>query len=339
MYKLGVDYVDVGAQVSGQVDKILVEVGSIVRAGDLVAEIDPTVYRARVDATRAQLRNQRAQLMDREAQRALGEIQYRRQRNLMAEDATTLEALQSAETSLRSIEAQNEALKAQIEQTESTLRAEEANLDYARIYAPMAGTVVSITTRQGQTINASQQAPTLMRIADLSTMTVQTQVSEADVGRLRLGMEAYFTTLGSQDRRWYGSLRKVEPTPVVQNNVVLYNALFDVPNENRELMTRMTAKVFFVVASEKGVLLAPMSALAARPVRGEDVEAGASRRATARVLHDDGRIEEREVTVGVSSRVQAEIASGLAEGERILVGTAAAGRGGSGTTPRFRARL
>ena len=102
--------------------------------------------------------------------------------------------------------------------------------------------------RQGQTLNANQQAPIILRIADLSTMTVQTQVSEADVGRLENGMRVYFTTLGGQGRRWHSALQKVEPTPVVQNNVVLYNALFDVPNPNRTLMTQMTAQVFFVVA-------------------------------------------------------------------------------------------
>ena len=257
------DYVDVGAQVSGQLKKIHVEVGSEVKAGDLLAEIDPVVLQTRVDATRAQLRNLRAQLMDREASRTLATTQLQRQRNLMVEDATTTEALQNAEAVLLSAQTQVEALKAQIDQTESNLRADEANLNYARIYAPISGTVVSITARQGQTLIASQQAPVILRVADLSTMTVQTQVSEADVSRLRLDMVAYFTTLGGDGRRWQGKLRKIEPTPVVQNNVVLYNALFDVANPNQLLMTQMTAQVFFVVASEKDVLLVPMSAIAA----------------------------------------------------------------------------
>src|SRR5690606_29307336 len=161
---------------------------------------------------------------------------YTRQQNLMAADATTKESLQQAEAALVSAQAQLEALKAQIDQTESSLRADEANLGYARIYAPMAGTVVSISARQGQTLNATQQAPTVLRIADLRTMTVQTQVSEADVTKLREGMPVYFTTLGSQGQRWYSTLRKIEPTPTVTNNVVLYNALFDVPNRNGQLM-------------------------------------------------------------------------------------------------------
>lgn len=255
------EYVDVGAQVSGQLKKLHIEVGSVVKEGDLLAEIDPTVLRATVDARRAGLRNQIASKKNQEAQLALANLQYQRQKNLMAADATTRETLQTAEATLRSAQAQTEAIQAQIEQTQSTLRADEANLNYAKIYAPMAGTVVSLTARQGQTLNANQSAPTILRVADLSTMTVQTQVSEAEVGKLRKGMEVYFTTLGSQGRRWYGALRKVEPTPTVTNNVVLYNALFDVPNQNQALMPSMTTQVFFIAATAKDALLVPTAAV------------------------------------------------------------------------------
>lgn len=134
------NYVDVGAQVSGQLETIHVRVGQTVSQGDLLAEIDPTVYVAKVDATRAQLKNQRAQLDDRKAQLRLAEIQFQRQTNLFQEEATTRESLQTAEASLTSAKAQLAMLEAQIEQTSSTLRAEEANLGYARIYAPMEGT-------------------------------------------------------------------------------------------------------------------------------------------------------------------------------------------------------
>jgi len=330
-------YVDVGAQVSGQLEALHVEVGDTVEQGDLLAEIDPTVYLARVDGTRAQLRNQQAQLKDREAQLTLAEIQLRRQENLFKEDATTQESLQSAEASLRSAEAQIEALSAQIEQTQSTLRAEEANLDYARIYAPMSGTVVTIEARQGQTLNASQQTPILMRVADLSTMTVQAQVSEADISQLEEGMPVYFTTLGNQGRRWEGDLSRIEPTPQVENNVVLYNALFDIPNRGGQLLPQMTAQVFFVAAEAEDVLIVPVSALtfenpgarARRPEssRPSETATGSSRRsATAQVLDGQGNRETREVGVGVTDRVHAEIVSGLEEGERIVLAPSGARR-------------
>ena len=146
---------------------------------------------------------------------------------------------------------------------ESTLRGDEANLGYTKIYAPIAGTVVSQAAKQGQTLNANQQAPIVMRIADLSTMTVQAQVSEADVPKLRVGMDVYFTTLGGDNRRFYGKLRQIPPTPTVVNNVVLYDALFDVANPNQALMTQMTAQVFFVAASAKDAVLVPLAALRA----------------------------------------------------------------------------
>lgn len=272
------EYVDVGTQVSGQVRSLKVELGAQVTEGQLLAEIDPSVYQSRVDADRAQLRNQRAQLADRQAQAALARLQLTRQRNLARDDATTTEQVQTAEAALQSANAQVESLRAQIEQTESTLRGDEANLGYTKIRAPMSGTVVSVTAKQGQTLNANQSAPIVLRIANLSTMTVQSQVSEADVGQLRLGMPVYFTTLSGDQRRFYGSLRQVSPTPTVVNNVVLYDALFDVPNPDQVLMTQMTAQVFFVSASARNAVLVPVAALRpmARGPRAERGERGAS---------------------------------------------------------------
>jgi len=323
------DYVDVGTQVSGQLRKIHVEIGATVKEGDLLAEIDPTVFQARVDAGRALLANQNAQLAEREARLSLARRQLERQRNLRRANATSDEQLQVAETDVRVAETQIDALKAQIRQTESTLRADEANLGYTRIYAPMSGTVVSIDAKQGQTLNANQSAPIILRVADLSVMTVWTQVSEADVSRLRVGQTAYFATLGNPDRRYTGQLRQVLPTPEVENNVVLYNAIFDVPNQAGALMTQMTAQVFFVVARAENVLALPTAAL--RPLRGAGAQTSAigqtgardddrsTRRFAVSVLLPDGSTEQRSVTVGVQTRTLSEIRAGLAEGDRVVL--------------------
>ena len=251
------EYVDVGTQVSGQLKTLLVEIGAVVKAGQLLAEIDPSVYQAKVDGDRAQLLNQQAQLEDKQAQLALADLQLTRQQNLTREEATTADALQSAEATRKSALAQHDSIKAQMQQTESTLRGDEANLGYTKIYAPIAGTVVSQAAKLGQTLNANQQAPIVMRIADLSTMTVQAQVSEADVPKLHLG---------GDNRRFYSKLRQIPPTPTVVNNVVLYDALFDVANTDQTLMTQMTAQVFFVASSAKDAVLVPLTAL--RPVAG-----------------------------------------------------------------------
>ncbi len=341
------EYVDVGTQVSGQLKKILVEIGAMVKAGELLAEIDPSVYQAKVDGDRAQLLNQQAQLDEKLAQLALADLQLTRQQNLTREEATSTDALQIAEATRKSALAQYNSIKAQIEQTRSTLRGDEASLGYTKIYAPMAGTVVSQAAKQGQTLNANQQAPIVMRIADLSTMTVQAQVSEADVPKLHVGMDVYFTTLGGDNRRFYSKLRQIPPTPTVVNNVVLYDALFDVANTDQTLMTQMTAQVFFVASGAKDAVLVPLTAL--RPVAaggppsaprvsgtgaadgkgaarasGADLRSQfASGRALVSVVGADGNTAEREVRVGVMNRVSAQIVSGLEPGEKVVIGTRA----------------
>ena len=333
------DYVDVGTQVSGQLKKLHVEIGSPVKAGQLIAEIDPTVYQSRVEADQAQLRTQQAQLVDKQAQLTLAQQQHERQVNMMKDNATTEDALQTSEAALGSARAQIDVLKAQIEQTQSTLRGDQASLSYTKIYAPMSGTVVAQSAKQGQTLNANQQAPVIVRIADLSTMTVQSQVSEADVAKLRPGMRVYFSTLGDTGKRWTGTLRQINPTPETVNNVVLYDALFDVDNRDRALMTQMTAQVFFVAAEAKNAVLVPVSALrpATAPVasrrgtRGADAAVDprtslANGPAVVRVVSSDGVIASRDVRVGVVSRVSAQILAGLEPGERIVAGQRAAAR-------------
>lgn len=308
------DYVDVGAQVTGQLENLLVDVGDQVKKGDLLAEIDATVYIAKVDATRAQLRNQNALLEDRHAQLTLAELKHQRAKNLVDERAATKEALEIAEAGLRSAKAQIKALEAQIEQTASGLREQEANLQYASIYAPMDGTVVSLSARQGQTLNASQTTPTILQLADLSVMKVKAQVSEADIGKLKLGMSVYFTVFGGEGKRWYGKLRKIEPTPTVENNVVLYNALFDVPNADGALMTQMTSQVFFIASQAKKVLTIPLSAVKLSKKPSKDGLLG-----TVTVVGKNNSKEEREVVLGINNRVQVEVRSGLKDGEKILL--------------------
>ncbi len=275
-------FVDVGTQVSGQLRSLYVDYGQQVKKGDLLAEIDPTIYQSRVSADQAQLLNLRAQLAQRQAQRTLAELQFGRQQELLKENATSQNEFDSANAALKVAVATVAQLQAQIQQTESTLAGDTANLGYTKIYSPMDGTVVNLVAKQGQTLNANQTAPIVLRVADLSTMTVWAQVSEADVPKLKVGMDAYFTTLGTSDRRRYGKLRKIIPTPDVVNNVVLYNSLFDVENPDGDLLTQMSAQVFFVVAGARNVPVVPVTAL--HTVRGPRPNAstpGAPEQATA----------------------------------------------------------
>lgn len=335
------EYVDVGAQVSGQIDRLLVEAGDMVEVNQLLAEIDPTVYLARVDADRASLAGLEAQLAERQAQLKLARAQYGRQAALLKADATSRESYDSAAAAVDVAAAQIAAIKAQIAQAQSTLDADEANLGYTQIRAPMAGTVMSITARQGQTINANQQAPTILQIADLQTMTVWTEVSEADVSKLKVGMDAYFTTLGQPDRRWEGKLRQVLPTPEIVNNVVLFKALFDVANPDGALMPQMTAQVFFVLDRAEDAVLVPVSALRPAKRGGQDAAGGGrAGQAIVQVATERG-LEERTVTVGIQNRVSAQIVEGIEPGEQVVVGRAETGASddSASASRAFRLRL
>lgn len=304
-------YVDVGAQVSGQLQAIHVAIGDRVSKGALLAEIDPTVYQAKVNADQAFLENLQAQVQLKDASRRLIERQLARQKEMLAARATSQEAYDAVATAMEQNGAEIVALRALVRQTQANLTANEAALRATKIYAPMAGTVVSLTVRSGQSLNASQTAPTILRIADLETMTVWTQVSEGDIPRLTEGMDVYFTTLGRPNRRWTGKLRQILPTPEIVNNVVLYNALFDVDNRDKALLPHMSAQVFFVVQRAQNVLLVPTAAL-------KDTDDHSDSAAILEVM-EDGRRVERRVETGVSNRVVVEIKSGVAVGDQVVV--------------------
>ncbi len=149
------------------------------------------------------------------------------------------------------------ALGAQIRQQEAQLASDKVDLGYTKIYSPMEGTVVDQAAKEGETLNAVQSAPTIVTVADLKVMTVEAQVSEADIGRLKPGMPVYFTLLGQPEKRFTGTLRQIKPTPATENNVVLYYALFDVPNPTGELMINMSTQVYFILDEAKDVLIVP----------------------------------------------------------------------------------
>ena len=206
-------YVDVGAQASGQIQKIHVEAGDTVKEGQLLVEIDPSTQKAKLDAGRFSIENLKAQLQEQRAQHDLAQQKYQRQQKLAAGGATREEDVQTARAEVRATQARIDMFQAQIRQAQASLRSDEAELGYTRIYAPMAGTVVALDARAGQTLNAQQQTPLILRIAKLSPMTVWAEVSEADIGHVKPGMTAYFTTLSGGNRRWSSTVRQILPVP------------------------------------------------------------------------------------------------------------------------------
>ena len=325
-------YVDVGAQASGQIQKIHAEVGDVVKEGQLLVEIDPSTQQAKLDAGRFSIENLKAQLREQKAQHDLARQKYQRQQHLAAGGATREEDVQTAQAEQRATQARIEMFQAQIRQAEASLRSDQAELGYTRIYAPMAGTVVALDAREGQTLNAQQQTPLILRIAKLSPMTVWAEVSEADIGHVKPGMTAYFTTLAGGNRRWSSTVRQilpVPPKPLDQTSqgggspasssksgsarVVLYTVLLDVDNADNALMAEMTTQVFFVAEHAKNVLTAPLAALQPGARLNDQ---------TAQVVAPNGRIEQRNVRTGISDRLRVQILDGLQEGDHLLIGPA-----------------
>ena len=332
-------YVDVGAQVSGQVKRIHVQVGDDVKRGQLLLEIDPDVQQAVVEGARASLASLQAQEVEQRVQMRLASQQLKRRRRLLKQDAATREDLENAEAALEMAQARIASLQAKMQETRATLRAEETRLSYTRIYAPMDGTVIALEAREGQTLNATYQTPRMMRIADLATMTVRTRVSEADVQGVTAGMPVWFSPLvarlGHEEapRRWHGKVRQVLPAPdlppgssqgdggqdcsasATTPTVVNYTALFDVDNADGVLRPQMTAQVSFVARSALGVLAVPMAALERQP----DALPGTYR---ARLRLADGSALQRTVRIGVTDLVLGEVLEGLDEGDEVLLNVA-----------------
>jgi macrolide-specific efflux system membrane fusion protein len=329
------EYVDVGAQVSGQLKKLYVEIGDVVKKGDPIADIDPDIYQARVDSDEARLKTLNAQLAQQQATETDAQTKLKRNEDLFKAQAISREMLEDAQTTAKVAEAQVNAIKAQIEEQNSTLEGDKANLSYTKIFAPMDGTVVLQSVREGQTVNSSQQAPTIVQLADLDIMTVRAQVAEADVSRIKPDMDVYFTTLGSSEQRWQGKVRQILPSPEVVNDVVLYNVLVDVDNKDRRLMTGMSTQMFFVLGAAKDVPVIPVSAL------GKRLKKKDSGGMAYVVRKMDGKKETPVIVqTGLSDRTNVEVKSGLAVGDRIVSNVPApAQQGANGGSRRGGGRM
>jgi membrane fusion protein, macrolide-specific efflux system len=325
--------VSVGAQVSGQIKSLKVKLGDAVKAGALIAEIDSTTQENTVRNARAALASVRAQRSVQVAALNQAELAFKRQKMMLAEEATSRADYESAEATLASTRAQIEALDAQILQSETSLDTAQANLGYTRIVAPMDGTVVAIVAKEGQTVNANQAAPTIIKLAKLDTMLVSAEISEADVIKVKPGQKVYFTILGNPEKRYYGTLRAIEPAPASletessttnssssssssSNDAIYYNAQFEVPNPDGELRISMTAQVYVVLGEAKEALTIPSAALGDKSGDG---------RYTVKVVNAQGSPEPRQITVGINNNADAQVLAGLKPGEQVVVGEAADG--------------
>ncbi len=302
-------YVDVGAQTSGKLKSLKVQRGDQVTEDQLLAEIDPVLADTALTSAGATLANMTSQRSLKQAQLQLATAQRARNDALFADQLLSANDRDIARANYDVAFADVASLSAQMKQAAAAIDTAKANLGYTKITAPMAGEVVSILILEGQTLNANQQAPNILRIADTSTVTVWAQVSEADIVRVKPGQDVYFTVLG-EARRWTGKIRQILPTPELINNVVFYDVLFDIPNPDRALKIQMTAQVFILLAQAKNVLLIPAAVVGA---------AGEGAAIKVQVLKGDGTVEQRAIKIGIKSEIFAEVTEGLTEKERVVV--------------------
>ena len=314
--------VEVGAQVSGQLKKLHVVLGDQVKKGQLLAEIDPVLQQNSLRDAEASLENVKAQKRSKQALLQQYELAYKRQKQMVDQDAAARADLESAQAQLDSTRADLAALDAQINKAKISVDTAKANLDYTRIVAPMDGVVISIVTEEGQTVVSAQAAPTILKLANLDTITIKAQISETDVTRTRPGQSVYFTILGDADTRYYSTLRAIEPGPDTtttsssstttssSSTAIYYNGLFDVPNPGRKLRVSMTAQVSIVQNIAKQALCIPASALG---------EKGKDGRYTVKVLQNN-LPENRMIRTGIDNNVLVQVTEGLQEGDKVIIG-------------------
>jgi macrolide-specific efflux system membrane fusion protein len=326
--------VSVGAEVSGRIKSLNVALGDDVKAGDVIAEIDSLNQENAVKAAEASLANIAAQQTIQQASLAQAKVTLERAEKLNPQKLISDADYQAAQLSVQTAEGQLQAIAAQIQQAEINVDTAKLNLDRTRIVAPSDGTIVAVAVEVGQSVNANNASPTIVKIANLDRMVVKAEISEADVPRVEAGQKVYFTILGDPDTRIDATLRAVEPAPESitddsttassSSTAIYYNGLFDVDNPGHRLRISMTAQVTIVLKSADDVLTLPASVLTRK-----DRDGGY----TVEVWSEQsGAVEARRITVGLNNKVTAEIKDGLSEGDLVVSGTASAAAAGSSGT-------
>lgn len=329
--------VQVGSQVSGRIEALFADFGSSVRRGQVVATIDPALFRAAAEQARANYAAGAANVEKAKAQDVSASRQYARAQALFAEGLVSRADLDVAEANARASRANVAALDAQVAQAKAALDQASLNLRYSTIVSPIDGVVISRNVDVGQTVAATLQAPTLFTIAqDLGQMQVDTNVAEADVGKIHAGMEVTFTVDAYPGRPFTGRVRQLRDAAQTVQNVVTYDAVIDFSNAEHLLKPGMTASVTFVHARREDALRLPNAALRFRPDAATiaAMTAAAARRKDApdkAPLDDlaaderavwilrDGRAARETVHVGISDGVTTEVvAGGIRPGDLVV---------------------
>lgn len=320
----GKTQVDVGAQASGQILKLHVKTGDEVKKGDLLAEIDPRNQQNSLKSAQAELEIIKAKIVAKKAEIRKLQLEFNRQQNLLKTNATSKQDYEAAAASLDIAKAELTQYEAEQEKDELAVTNAETNLEYTQITAPMDGTVYATVVDEGQTVNAAQTTPTILRLADLSEITVKTEISEADVVGVKSGLECSFTILGQPHESFKGILGSIAPAPSSyesssstsssssssSSDAIYYNADINVANPDRVLRIDMTADVTINIDSRQGVLAIPLTAL-----RQDD-----GSKAEVYLLENGDKVIAREIKIGLRDEQFVEVLSGLDKNEKVVIG-------------------
>lgn len=328
-----IERVNVGAQVSGQLKKLYIRTGDNVHKGELIAEIDDQPQRSDLRNAEAALSVAKADLETKQATLVRQEAQFKRLQQMLKMNLVSRQDFDTGAEAWRIARAEQTAQQARVIQAQIEVDKKQLDLSYTRIMAPMDGTVIAIITKQGQTVNAAQSAPTIAKLAQLATMTIKVQISEADINNIRPGQQAWFTTFSDPDKRYNATLRSIELAPdtvmkddallnnsesnptSATNAAVYYNALLDVPNPDNSLRIAMTAQVNLLRDSANNALLIPVQA------RKKDADG----KSYVEVADENQQPVKRYITTGISDNVDIQVLSGLQVGEKVILAAQAAG--------------
>ncbi|HJU09501.1 MAG TPA: efflux RND transporter periplasmic adaptor subunit [Candidatus Binataceae bacterium] len=308
-----VTVVQVGTYVSGPITSIYADFNTPVKAGQLLAKIDPRPFAAQVALSRAALQNARAQLQKDLANLAYQKLTYRRDQRLLNSAVISHDQLDSQYNVYNQAVAQVALDGAAIQQQQANLRSAELNLNYTNIVSPVDGTVVSRNVDRGQTVAASYQTPTLFLVAqDLTKMQVDTNVSESDIGDVRIGQPVDFTVDAYTTKDFKGNVAQVRKAPITVQNVVTYDVVVSVPNPELLLMPGMTANISIITARRDNVLRVPERALAFSPHHAFSSPSGTGQGwGRSRVwVETAGKLHPARITRGLDDGNYVEVVSG-----------------------------
>lgn len=321
------DQVDVGAQVSGQIIKLYVDVGSHVKQGDLIAQIDKDKQQNDLDITKAQFESAKANLESKKVALEIASKQYQREQKLYAAKASSLENLEIQKNNYYSLKASVAELNAQVIQLEITLKNAKKDLDYTTITAPIDGVVINVAVDEGQTVNANQNTPTIVRIANLDEMEIKMEIAEADVNKIKIGTELEFSLLNDPQKTYRASIASIDPADTEvsdssssyssssssSSNAIYYYAKFYVQNKDNFLRIGMSIQNEIVIASVKDVIAVPTYAIK-NDAKGYYVE----------ILQNQKAVK-KYVKFGIKDSINTQILEGVDENEELIISSSADG--------------